>query len=36
MGVAVWFREDGELKEDTVVWEYGEFALRIVGAAPRP
>lgn len=32
MGVAVWFREDGELTEDSVVWEYGEFALRIVGA----
>ncbi|OKJ49529.1 transcriptional regulator [Streptomyces sp. CB02009] len=38
MGVAVWFRDDGELTEDAVVWEYGELALRIVGAstAPRP
>ncbi|MFG3551875.1 TetR/AcrR family transcriptional regulator [Streptomyces sp. NPDC047725] len=32
MGVAVWFREDGEITEDAVVWEYGEFALRLVGA----
>ncbi|MFF8512805.1 TetR/AcrR family transcriptional regulator [Streptomyces sp. NPDC015492] len=32
MGVAVWFRDDGELTEDAVVWEYGELALRIVGA----
>ncbi|MEU6573661.1 TetR/AcrR family transcriptional regulator [Streptomyces sp. NPDC046805] len=32
MGVAVWFREDGELTEDVVAWDYGEFALRIVGA----
>lgn len=30
MGVAAWFREDGELTEDTVVWQHGEFALRIV------
>lgn len=32
MGVAVWYRDDGELTEDTVVWQHGEFALRIVGA----
>lgn len=32
MGVAVWFRQDGEDTEDTVVWQHGEFALRIVGA----
>ncbi|WP_237535976.1 TetR/AcrR family transcriptional regulator [Streptomyces sp. SID3343] len=32
MGVAVWFREDGEITEEAVVWEYGEIALRIVGA----
>ncbi|OAA27947.1 transcriptional regulator [Frankia sp. EI5c] len=31
MGVAVWYREDGELTEDAVVWEYSQFALRIVG-----
>jgi AcrR family transcriptional regulator len=34
MGVAAWFRPDGELPEDTVVWEHAEFALRLVGAAP--
>jgi AcrR family transcriptional regulator len=32
MGVAVWFREGGELTEDAVVWQYGAFALRLVGA----
>lgn len=32
MGVAAWYREDGELSEDAVTWQYGEFALRIVGA----
>ncbi|MBX6388730.1 MAG: TetR family transcriptional regulator [Frankia sp.] len=36
MGVAVWFREDGELSEDEVVWQYSEFALRLVGARPAP
>jgi hypothetical protein len=34
MGVSAWFRDDGELAEDTVVWQYSEFALRIVGAEP--
>jgi AcrR family transcriptional regulator len=32
MGVAVWYREDGELTEDEITWQYGEFALRMVGA----
>lgn len=32
MGVAVWYREDGELTEDEVVWQYGDFALRLVAA----
>lgn len=32
MGVAVWFREDSELTEDAVVWQYGQFALQIVSA----
>lgn len=32
MGVAAWYREDGELTEDAVVWQYSEFALRLVGA----
>lgn len=36
MGVAVWFREGDGLTEDTVVWQHGEFALRIVGADIRP
>lgn len=31
MGVAVWFRADGELSEDAVVWQYSQFALRLVG-----
>ena len=31
MGVSAWFREDGELAEDTIVRQYGDFALRIVG-----
>ncbi|RBM21532.1 TetR family transcriptional regulator [Prauserella sp. PE36] len=35
MGVAVWYREDGEYSEDTLVWQYSEFALNIVGAATR-
>lgn len=32
MGVAVWYREDGDLSENQVVWQYGEFALRLAGA----
>ena len=32
MGVAVWYREDGEHSEDEVVYQYGDFALRLVGA----
>lgn len=32
MGVANWYREDGELTEDQIVWHYGDLALRIVGA----
>jgi AcrR family transcriptional regulator len=31
MGVAAWYREDGELTEDEIVWQYGDLALRIVG-----
>jgi AcrR family transcriptional regulator len=34
MGVSAWYRESGEHSEDTVVWEYGEFALRLAGARP--
>jgi AcrR family transcriptional regulator len=32
--VAVWFSEDGPLSPDEVASEYGEMALRIVGASP--
>ena len=32
IGVAVWFRPDGEFSEDEVVYQYGEMALAIVGA----
>jgi AcrR family transcriptional regulator len=32
MGVATWFREDGELSENEVAWQHTEFALRLVGA----
>lgn len=32
MGVATWFRDDGELSENTVAWQYTEFALRLLGA----
>ncbi|OLT05669.1 transcriptional regulator [Pseudonocardia sp. CNS-004] len=32
MGVAVWFREDGELSENAVAWQYTEFALRLLAA----
>jgi hypothetical protein len=32
MGVAVWYRDGGELSEDAVIWQYSQFALAIVGA----
>jgi hypothetical protein len=32
MGVAAWFRDDGELSENEVVWQYTAFALLLVGA----
>ena len=35
MGVSAWYRETGEHSEDDVVWQYGEFALRLAGARPR-
>ena len=34
MGVAAWYRENRELAADTIVWQYGDFALRLVGASP--
>ncbi|GAB2982274.1 TetR/AcrR family transcriptional regulator [Amycolatopsis acidiphila] len=36
MGVAVWYRDDGELSEDIVVWQHSEFALRLVGVVRDP
>lgn len=33
IGVAAWYRENGELSEDEIVWQYGDLALRIVGAS---
>jgi AcrR family transcriptional regulator len=32
MGAAVWYREDGDLTEDQIVDQYGDFALRLAGA----
>jgi hypothetical protein len=34
MGVSAWYRETGEYSEDALVWQYSEFALRLVGARP--
>jgi AcrR family transcriptional regulator len=34
MGLSAWYRETGEHSEDDVVWQYGEFALRLAGACP--
>ncbi|QFU91073.1 TetR/AcrR family transcriptional regulator [Amycolatopsis sp. YIM 10] len=31
MGVAAWYRDNGEHSEDAVVWQYSDFALRLVG-----
>ncbi len=31
MGVPVWYREDGDLTEDQIVYQYGDFALRLAG-----
>lgn len=36
IGVAAWLRDDGELSESQVAYEYGELALRILRPpAPR-
>lgn len=32
MGVATWFRDDGDLTENEIVWQYVDFALRLLGA----
>ena len=34
MGLATWYREEGELSENEVVWQQVDFALRLVGAGP--
>jgi AcrR family transcriptional regulator len=34
MGLATWYREEGELSENEVVWQQVEFALRLVGTHP--
>lgn len=34
IGVATWFHEDGEFPADQVAYQYGDLALRIVGATP--
>jgi AcrR family transcriptional regulator len=33
MGISAWYREDGELSENELAWQYTDFALRLVGAA---
>ncbi|GAA1271024.1 TetR/AcrR family transcriptional regulator [Pseudonocardia aurantiaca] len=33
MGISAWYREDGELSENELAWQYTEFALRLVGVA---
>jgi AcrR family transcriptional regulator len=32
MGIAAWYRPDGELSENELAWQYTDFALRLVGA----
>ena len=34
MGTSVWYSDEGDLSEDQVVYQYGEFALRLVSAVP--
>ncbi|MFE2938040.1 TetR/AcrR family transcriptional regulator [Streptomyces sp. NPDC059255] len=34
IGVAGWFREDGEFSVDDLAYQYGDIALRIAGARP--
>jgi AcrR family transcriptional regulator len=31
MGISAWYREDGEYGENELAWQYGEFALRLLG-----
>lgn len=32
IGVSMWYRPDGDLSEDDIVYQYGDMALRLVGA----
>jgi AcrR family transcriptional regulator len=32
MGISAWFKSTGELSESSIVYEYGEFALKLVSA----
>jgi hypothetical protein len=34
IGVATWFHAGGEFSADQVAYQYGDLALRIVGASP--
>jgi AcrR family transcriptional regulator len=34
VGASVWYSDSGDLSEDQVVYQYGEFALRLVGVGP--
>jgi AcrR family transcriptional regulator len=34
--VPIWFRPDGELSESAVAYLYGEYAVRLAGAAEKP
>jgi AcrR family transcriptional regulator len=36
MGASVWFREGSDLTEDEVVFQYGDFALKLVASSPGP
>ena len=33
IGVSMWYRPDGPLSEDEIVFQYGDMALRLVGAS---
>ncbi|MFI7701860.1 TetR/AcrR family transcriptional regulator [Nonomuraea sp. NPDC049480] len=35
IGVAAWYREGGEFSVDQLAYQYGDLALRMVGAAPQ-
>jgi hypothetical protein len=33
MGISAWYREDGDLSENELAWQYADFAMHLVGAA---